>query len=760
LFTMRLPLQPLRSALLLGAAGLLVSSAAATAITPLHAEVESQGVAAQVGQVRLGEPESTQRFELPREALPPLSPLPAASRPERSPPGEAAPQPARVPLGETTHRAGAAAEAAAHAAAETSTQAATETAAQASSETSAQASAEAAAQAAAQTTAQTTVQTTVRAAGTAVFTPEGHALELPMLGPGPEAGSAPHHGALKAGTTPVPAVDAQPLMPGSSEPVAATETALPAEQPYAPALPKHTDLWARMRSRFSLPTLGSALVQHHVRFYTSRPDYLERMFDRGGRYLFYIVEEIERRDMPGELALLPFVESAMNPVALSPAKAAGLWQFIPSTGKAFNLSQNWWVDNRRDPVHSTHAALDYLQRIYEMHGNDWFLALASYNWGEGAVGRAIRRNQGAGRPGDYLSLNMPQETRNYVPKLMALREIVAEPERYGIKLGPLPNKPYFVAVEAPMHLDLKLAARFAGMSEEEFVHLNPAHNRPVIAASANDQLKIPADRVDRFLASMRAHEEARKPFSRWRPHTLEPGETLQSLAQSTGTTAQELMRANGMRSAKVLPGTRILAPAAEDRLVQNVSAMTSFEGPRILEKVQHPAVYHRVEKRETMESIARRYGITVASLHAWNNLKAGVRRGTRLLVKPASAQTLLTTESGVPKVIATEVEQPKAASPASPIAAAKPGITPKKPANHATGAAKPATKSNPASDRAPNATVKAPNNTHTPPRKASDTPARTAGPSQKSASGSSKADSSAASRGTGTPRTRPLGATI
>jgi len=425
--------------------------------------------------------------------------------------------------------------------------------------------------------------------------------------------------------------------------------------------PDYKDIWDRMRAGFALPALDSPLVSKHIQYYTQKPEYLERMFERGSRYLFYIVEEIERRGMPGELALLPFVESAMNPSAMSPAKAAGLWQFIPSTGKAYNLSQNWWVDNRRDPVHSTQAALDYLQKIYELQGNDWFLALASYNWGEGAVGRAMRKNQASGKPADYLSLNMPQETRHYVPKLMALREIVANPAAFNVRLPSLPNKPYFVEVEAPLHLDLKLAARFAGMSEDEFVSLNPAHNRPVIAARTNDQIKIPADRVDSFLAAMKAHEDANKPFSRWRPYTLEQGESIQTLATKLGTSAQEIMRANGLRSAKVLPGTRLLAPSHDDK-ASAVTVMTSFDGPRILEKVQRPALYHRVGKKETTESIARRYGITAASLQAWNNLKHEVKLGMRLLVKPASAQTVLTNESGVSKVIATELVAPRASS--------------------------------------------------------------------------------------------------
>ena len=440
---------------------------------------------------------------------------------------------------------------------------------------------------------------------------------------------------------------------------AAYESSSQAQSPLA-LRPTYSNVWDRMRAGFALPPLDSPLVNKHIQYYSHKPEYLERMFERGSRYLFYIVEEIEKRGMPGELALLPFVESAMNPTAISPAKAAGLWQFIPSTGKAYNLSQNWWVDNRRDPVHSTQAALDYLQRIYELQGNDWFLALASYNWGEGAVGKAMRRNQASGRPADYLSLNMPQETRHYVPKLMALREIVANPAAFNVRLPPMPNKAYFVEVEAPLHLDLKLAARFAGMSEDEFVSLNPAHNRPVIAARTNDQIKIPADRVESFLAAMKAHEEANKPFSRWRPYTLEQGESIQSLASRLGISAQEIMRANGLRSSKVLPGTRLLAPAPDDKPTA-MTVMTSFDGPRILEKVQRPALYHRVGKKETTESIARRYGVTAATLQAWNSLKQEVKQGMRLLVRPASAQTVLTNESGVAKVIASEPLAPKPA---------------------------------------------------------------------------------------------------
>jgi membrane-bound lytic murein transglycosylase D len=430
-----------------------------------------------------------------------------------------------------------------------------------------------------------------------------------------------------------PAVQERPRWTGRDE------TALPG------------NLWDRIRAGFAMPELDTSLVADKERFYLQRPDYLQRMFDRGGRYLFHIVEEIEKRGMPTELALLPFVESAMNPVALSHAKAAGLWQFIPSTGKAFNLDQNWWVDNRRDVVKSTEAALDYLQKIYEMHGNDWFLALASYNWGEGAVGRAVKRNRARGLPADYLSLQMPAETRHYVPKLIALKRIVQRADQLGLKLPDLPNRPYFVTIEKTRPIDLKLAARFAGMTVDEFVALNPAHNRPVISASRNNEIKLPADRVDAFVDAVEKHGRNNRAFATWQPYTLKAGETLESLASRAGISVAELRDANDLRaSARILPGTRLLSP---HRQVEDETRVEEFNGPRVYELVERPAVYHVVRPRESLVSIARRYGTSVASLRELNGLnKAVAPRGARLLIRPANSQTLLTTESGDRRVVA------------------------------------------------------------------------------------------------------------
>lgn len=413
-------------------------------------------------------------------------------------------------------------------------------------------------------------------------------------------------------------------------------------------------LWDRIRAGFAMPELDTPLVAQKERFYLQQPEYLQRMFLRGSRYLFHIVEEIERRGMPTELALLPFVESAMNPTALSHAKAAGLWQFIPSTGRAYNLQQDWWVDNRRDVVQSTEAALDYLQKIYELQGKDWFLALASYNWGENAVARAVRRNEARGRPADYLSLSMPSETRHYVPKLIALKHILLRAEELGIALPELPNRPYFVTIEKTRPIDLKLAAQFAEMTVPEFVALNPAHNRPVIAASRNNQIKLPADRLDAFMDAVERHGKASRAFATWQPHTLKPGETLETLATRGGVAVAELRDANDLRAGQViLPGTRLLAP---QRSVEDESGVEEFEGPRVYERIERPAAWHRVKNRDTLTSIARRYGTTVANLREWNGVGKSVPVGKLLKVRPAVSQTVLTTENGDRRVVRRDDE--------------------------------------------------------------------------------------------------------
>ena len=242
-------------------------------------------------------------------------------------------------------------------------------------------------------------------------------------------------------------------------------------------------------------------VDRWLEYYRRKPDYLNRMFERSGRYLYHILEEVENRGMPTELALLPFVESAFQPEALSRAKAAGLWQFMPATGTHYSLEQNLWRDDRRDVLESTRAALDYFEYLYGMF-SDWHLALAAYNWGEGSVQRAIRRQQARKRPADYQHLRMPNETANYVPKLEAIKRIVTDPSKYGVKLPDVGNEPFFVTVTKPRDIDTETAAELAGMPLKEFRQLNPSFKLPVIVASHNNVMLLPADKVAEFIDNL------------------------------------------------------------------------------------------------------------------------------------------------------------------------------------------------------------------------------------------------------------------
>ncbi|MBI2734501.1 MAG: transglycosylase SLT domain-containing protein [Aquabacterium sp.] len=292
------------------------------------------------------------------------------------------------------------------------------------------------------------------------------------------------------------------------------------------------DLWGRVRKGFGLPPLESQLVLEHERWYASRPDYVQRMTERASRYLFHVVDEIERRQMPTELALLPFIESAFNPQALSSARASGIWQFMPATGKDFELKQNLFRDDRRDVLASTRAALDYLQRLNKQFG-DWHLALAAYNWGEGNVQKAINRNARAGLPTDYASLNMPPETRNYVPKLHAVKNIIWHPETFGLTLTPIENHPYFVSVPIQRDMDAPLAARLAGLPLEEFKALNPSLNKPVILAAGTPQVLLPYDNASLFVHNLSNHKGPLASWTAWVvPRTMRPSDAARQVGMS------------------------------------------------------------------------------------------------------------------------------------------------------------------------------------------------------------------------------------
>jgi membrane-bound lytic murein transglycosylase D len=320
------------------------------------------------------------------------------------------------------------------------------------------------------------------------------------------------------------------------------------------------DLWERIRNGFAMNNLNDDLVLYYQQWYQNRPDALRRMVERSRPYLFHIVEELEARGMPTELALLPMVESAFNPMAYSPAHASGLWQFIPSTGKHFNLEQNWWQDERRDVVASTNAALDYLQSIYEMH-SDWHLALASYNWGEGSVKRAVGKNEARGLSADYASLKMPNETRHYVPKLQALKNIFGNPALVAsLNLPQIPNSPYFTTLEIPRSMDVKTAAQLANMSLDEFRQLNPSHNRPVIKADTG--LVLPTDKIDVFYRNLSNNQA---PLSRWDAYTVTKPERVDQIASRIGASTAELIQANGLPgNVRLSTGSRLLVPGNGD----------------------------------------------------------------------------------------------------------------------------------------------------------------------------------------------------
>jgi membrane-bound lytic murein transglycosylase D len=273
------------------------------------------------------------------------------------------------------------------------------------------------------------------------------------------------------------------------------------------------DIWERIRRQFAMPLLKSPLVDRQVNWYVSRPVILKGILQRSRRYLYHVVSELERRNLPAELALLPMVESGYSPHALSSAQASGLWQFIPETGKRYQLAQTQSYDARRDVVASTRAALDYLQFLYDLFG-DWHLALASYNWGENAVAAAVERNRTRGRPATYDTISMPEETRLYVPKLQALKIIIANPDSFGIDLGAIPNEPFFAEVENSKNLDLKLAAKLAEMPLDEFLALNPAFNGSSITAGDRSMILLPVEKVDAFKINLQALRPAPAPRTR------------------------------------------------------------------------------------------------------------------------------------------------------------------------------------------------------------------------------------------------------
>ena len=382
-----------------------------------------------------------------------------------------------------------------------------------------------------------------------------------------------------------------------------------------------TDLWERVRRGFAMPDLDTSEVRQHEQWYAQRPEYVERMTERGGRYLFHIVEEVERRGLPTELALLPFIESAFNPQAISSAKASGMWQFMPATGRHFSLTQNAFRDDRRDVLASTRAALDYLEYLHGMFG-DWQLALAAYNWGEGNVKRAIARNERARKPTGYLDLRMPRETRHYVPKLQAVKNLIAQPANFSLTLPELQNHPYFLSVPITRDIDVETAIALSGMRADEFRSLNPQHKSPVILAAGTPQLLMPYDNANLFLRRIARHDGQLATWTVWvAPRTLHPSDA----ARQVGMTEDELREANDIPP-------RMLVKAGSTLLVSRAARHHDvteevLENARLsfAPEVSTRRVVLRARKRDTVTSIARRYRVSPDAVAAWNDVSSSAR---------------------------------------------------------------------------------------------------------------------------------------
>jgi len=401
-------------------------------------------------------------------------------------------------------------------------------------------------------------------------------------------------------------------------------------------LTQDKDLWARIRRGYAMPDLQDNYVISQETWYANRPEYIGRMTERSRKYLYHIVEELERRHMPTELALLPFIESAFNPQADSSAKAAGMWQFMPATGKHFSLKQNAFNDDRRDVQASTRAALDYLQKLYGMFG-DWHLALAAYNWGEGSVMRAMNRNQKAGLGTTYTDLSMPNETRNYVPKLQAVKNIVADPARFAVELPNIPNHPYFRAVPIDRDMDVAVAAQLAQVSLADFKALNPAAKKSMIVASGTPRILLPWDNAEVFGRNLANHQGRLASYTAWvLPKTMRLGEA----ARQTGMDEGNLRSLNNIpKGMLVRGGSTLLVERAPDQEAADISQVVANNAKvDLAPEITMQKTYIRAGRGETVAHLADRYGLSASSLANWNGVSAKKRlkKGQMLAVMVAT----------------------------------------------------------------------------------------------------------------------------
>lgn len=401
-------------------------------------------------------------------------------------------------------------------------------------------------------------------------------------------------------------------------------------------VPKHYDnLWNYLGKHFTLSAAdGDGRVQRELDWFSSHGEYLQRVATRARPYLYYIVQEIDARKMPLDIALLPVVESAFDPFAYSNARAAGLWQFIPGTGRHFSLKQDWWYDGRRDVAESTRAALDYLQYLHDQFNGDWLLALAAYNSGGGTVSRAIAYNQRRGLPTDFWHLNLPAQTRAYVPRLLAICKLVATQGHFGVDLPPIPNSAYLAQVDVGGQIDLATAAKLAGITTEQMYLLNPGFNRWATDPDGPYTLLVPLDKQAAFqqgLAAMPPHDRVQ-----WATHRVRNGDTLGGIAHRYHTTLAVLRELNGIHGNMIYLHQTLLVPVARATLAD---AALDAEA-RVARLQNHDSAHvHHVRSGESLWTIARHYGVDVKQLAAWNRISVHslLHVGQRLVIRSGSA---------------------------------------------------------------------------------------------------------------------------
>lgn len=427
------------------------------------------------------------------------------------------------------------------------------------------------------------------------------------------------------------------------------------EQEFAALLRKQEDdLWNRIRLGYAIPDLNNDLVDYQLAWYSSRSDYLLRITERASLYLYHVVEELEKRNMPTELALLPFIESAFNPQAISSAKATGMWQFMPATGRDFGLEQTMFHDDRRGVLDSTDAALTYLQKLHGMFG-DWQLALAAYNWGEGSVQRAIKRQEAKGLPIDYNSMSylMPKETQNYVPKLQAVKKIIGNPELFNLALPQVENEPYFVAVDKTRDIDVQLAAQLAELTLAEFKKLNPQFNRPIITGDTDTKILLPADNLEIFQTNLSKWEG---PLSSWTAYTVRKNERVESIAQRIGTQPDVIKEVNQIPgNMLVKAGSTLLIPKSEhtedNDIAQHVIDNASLSLTR---EITTKKITVTATGKDSLASLAKRYKVSTAQIKQWNSLKSNtLKAGQKLRIEVAvssnKARTRVAAKANKPK---------------------------------------------------------------------------------------------------------------